>query len=336
MVVNAYVTRDSRFKRPMWLDRKCWAAFDFEFSYVKVITSHQITEGAICKVDEKFRALIDSGAESNLITASILKKIQPSAVKHEVKRMYRAANNQPLPVKFCVKNLPIHIEGHLCKIDALVVDSLGREDFILGREFILKYHVIIDLPKREIIIMDPDARNKFLHRFVEDERSSQEYFASAAKECSIDAHQISSIPYRVRPRGGKANDKEQVMGDGSWLAVVKRNAGKDLLRRHIATPNAVLKVTNNRTSIPLMNILEPYTKVERDAHEEEYGQGHSIPQVSTRVKPTKSELKIRPVRVEYVQQSQVEDDPEGLEPSPIVVMKVASDGRIYAKPGQIF
>ena len=330
MVVNAYVTRDSRFKRPMWLGRQCWAAFDFEFSYVNAVTSHQVTEGAICRVDERFRALIDSGAEPNLITASALRKIQPNAIKHEVKQLYRAANNQLLPIKFCVKDLSIHIEGHLCKIDALVVDSLGREDLILGREFILKYHVIIDLPKHEIIIMDADAKSKFLQRFVEDERSSQEYLASAAKECGIDAHQISSIPYKVRSKERKTSGKEQVMEDGSWLAVVKRNAGKDLLRRHIATPNAVLKVTNHRTSIPLMNILEPYTKVERDAHEEEYGQGHSISQVSTRIKPTKSELKIRPVRVEYVQQSQDENDPEGLEPSPMVIMKVASDGRIYA------
>ena len=50
----------------------------------------------------------------------------------------------------------------------MVVDELADEHMILGREFITMYDVLIDLPRRELLIRNPERKYEMERRIEED------------------------------------------------------------------------------------------------------------------------------------------------------------------------
>ncbi len=220
------------------------------------------------------------------------------------KIMYKVttADDSAMAVCGCAKNITICLANQQFTIDVIVVKRLGADDIILGRDFLTKYDVLVDLSRNTITIRNPklDYTIKTMYR---ESTPMTTYKAHAAKHQELPNDSITKVTFQLEKK-----QKTNAHGKGKWLAYVDRDKDQSLLRRGIAVPTALVTIEDKKTDIPLLSIKEEDTDV-------------------TKIKPGKtSTLTIRPVTVEYLREWI--DQMAAVDPAPSIKAEFEKDGSI--------
>ncbi len=78
----------------------------------------------------------------------------------------RMANDEPIRVLGISEEMQVAIADLTLPISFIVVESLGEDDFLLGRTFIRDFDVLIDLSKGSILVRDPKRERNLKRKEV--------------------------------------------------------------------------------------------------------------------------------------------------------------------------
>ena len=107
---------------------------------------------------------IDTGSRVSILSLSVYRKI---ASQHELSlSLYDlelfAANGKNITTFGIVEDVSFQLGGHTLKTNIVVIaDHIGSEDFLLGRNFLRTYNVLLDLAAMKVTILDPTTPRIF-------------------------------------------------------------------------------------------------------------------------------------------------------------------------------
>ena len=108
--------------------------------------------------------MIDTGSGVSIISLAAYQKIASahslSLMPYDV-QLY-AANGKTITTVGMAENVSFQLGGHTLKTNFIVIpDHLGAEDFLLGRNFLRTYNVLVDLTAMRVTIRDPKTPRHF-------------------------------------------------------------------------------------------------------------------------------------------------------------------------------
>ena len=108
--------------------------------------------------------MIDTGSGVSILSLSAYQKIASahasSILPYDIKLF--AANVKTINTIGIAENVNFQLGGHLLSTNFIVIaDHLGAEDFLLGRNFLRTYNVLVDLTALRVTIRDPKTTRHF-------------------------------------------------------------------------------------------------------------------------------------------------------------------------------
>ena len=108
--------------------------------------------------------MIDTGSGVSILAFASYQKIVSahslSLLPYNI-QLY-AANGKTITTVGIAENVNFQLGGHTLKTNFIVIaDNLGAEDFLLGRNFLRTYNVLVDLTAMRVTIRDPKSPRHF-------------------------------------------------------------------------------------------------------------------------------------------------------------------------------
>ena len=131
-------------------------------------------------------------------------------------------------------NIHFFILRQPIELPILVVESLGQEEIVLGRDFFLKYDVILDLPYRRMTMANAAGHYRLKPTYVEIETESQKR-GTIAQQTTIPAGRISMIQCKVHSHPRGRGTTPPIRTD-NWLALVDGERDQSLQVKGVVSP----------------------------------------------------------------------------------------------------
>ena len=130
--------------------------------------------------------MIDTGSGVSILSLSAYKKIAP---QHELNLSpydleLFAANGKTITAVGIAEDVSFQLGGHTLKTNFVVIaDHIGSEDFLLGRNFLRTYNVLVDLAAMKVTIRNPETPRIFkaIHEVSDQDPS----FVVSAEEVTL-------------------------------------------------------------------------------------------------------------------------------------------------------
>ena len=108
--------------------------------------------------------MIDTGSGVSILSLAAYQKIASahslSLLPYDI-QLY-AANGKTITTVDIAENVNFQLGGHTLKTNIIVnADHLGAEEFLLGRNFLRTYNVLVDLTAMRVTIRDPKSPRHF-------------------------------------------------------------------------------------------------------------------------------------------------------------------------------
>ena len=130
--------------------------------------------------------MIDTGSGVSILSLSAYKKI---ASQHELSLSpydieLFAANSKNITTVGIVVEVGFQLGGHTLKTNFVVIaDHIGSEDFLLGRNFLSTYNVLVDLAAMKVTIRNP--RTPRIFKAVHEVSDPEPSFVVSAEEVTL-------------------------------------------------------------------------------------------------------------------------------------------------------
>ena len=130
--------------------------------------------------------MIDTGSGVSILSLSAYKKIAP---QHELNLSpydleLFAANGKTITTVGIVEDVSFQLGGHTLKTNFVVIaDHIGSEDFLLGRNFLRTYNVLVDLAAMKVTIRNPKTPRIF--KAVHEVSDQEPSFVVSAEEVTL-------------------------------------------------------------------------------------------------------------------------------------------------------
>ena len=130
--------------------------------------------------------MIDTGSGVSILSLSAYKKIAP---QHELNLSpydleLFAANGKTITTVGIAEDVSFQLGGHTLKTNFVVIaDHIGSEDFLLGRNFLRTYNVLVDLAAMKVTIRNPKTPRIF--KAVHEVSDQEPSFVVSAEEVTL-------------------------------------------------------------------------------------------------------------------------------------------------------
>ena len=130
--------------------------------------------------------MIDTGSGVSILSLSAYKKIAP---QHELNLSpydleLFAANGKTITAVGIAEDVSFQLGGHTLKTNFVVIaDHIGSEDFLLGRNFLRTYNVLVDLAAMKVTIRNPKTPRIF--KAVHEVSDQEPSFVVSAEEVTL-------------------------------------------------------------------------------------------------------------------------------------------------------
>ena len=130
--------------------------------------------------------MIDTGSGVSILSLSAYKKIAP---QHELNLSpydleLFAANGKTITTVGIAEDVSFQLGRHTLKTNFVVIaDHIGSEDFLLGRNFLRTYNVLVDLAAMKVTIRDPETPRIF--KAVHEVSDQEPSFVVSAEEVTL-------------------------------------------------------------------------------------------------------------------------------------------------------
>ena len=144
---------------------RCWSVKEME----EAIGVIDVDSGANVRLEfptgsqshVKLRGLLDTGAGLSLLSVEAWKRISAHD-RYPIRNLpiqLVAANGLAIRTYGIVEDVELILAGFNLKANFILIDAVDDQDFILGRTFMRKYDILIDLRKLKLTIRDPYMEN---------------------------------------------------------------------------------------------------------------------------------------------------------------------------------
>ncbi len=110
--------------------------------------------------DTSVEALLDTGATCSVMPEYLLSHFGLTLDDLETTGIsgFRGAGNVIVPVLGMTPPITFKVGSHVCTCHFIVSRFLGHEKLILGRDFITKYDIVIDLPRGKVLLRNSEQK----------------------------------------------------------------------------------------------------------------------------------------------------------------------------------
>ncbi len=140
-----------------------------------VLDAHSATDVQL-QFGEKIvvtRALLDTGAAPNVMPEQLYKELNCAPLLEASPQLYSADKSAIRALSWTAPISLRFTSGEPMQVSFLVIPSKGRNHLLLGREFMLKYYLLVDLVRQEARIFQPGGDPSLTVALL-DEESNEE------------------------------------------------------------------------------------------------------------------------------------------------------------------
>ncbi len=292
---EVYVTGDSRLKEQfvmgeeMWLPRTLKTMHQTEYVNEKNILAehtHEVNNRCATRIlvnNRKIDALIDTGAGPSVMGLTTYKDLggDPETLR-KITYDLVAANDTPMKTYGVTEFMQFEIGGQTYDITFTVVDNLGDDDVILGRDFLQRYDVLVDLPKNRFTIRNTHQAYS-VRTITSIGKSKTNFTAKADDTFELKGEEVKLIQFNVskkRTRGAKLEDQGTL-----WQGYVETTREGKMAKKGAGVGSALVTVRNGKIHLPILNANQDREK-------------------QIRINPKDTEVQILPVYVTYQRQDE--------------------------------
>ena len=251
VIMLVYVTTDPHFGSDFVL-----GCYDWPVMAIKTKHAPKEAPSNAAHIDcngpggRKLRTLVDTGAGPNVLSLDAFLKMGYSEENLEPNRYeLLMVDNSDLVTKGYFPSLEVCLANTRLKVPCTIVDGLGFEELILGRDFLMKYDVSLDLPRRQLTVRNPHGRYTIANSV--EEIQGCHFTAVPKMQTTIAPETISCVNYEVKT-SQRTNRGSHSQKKRSWLATVE--AVDDYYhQKNVTVPEGVLTVREGVTRVPLLN-----------------------------------------------------------------------------------
>ena len=292
---EVYVTGDHKFKEQFMMGEEMWLPKNVktmhQTEYVKEKSkleehTHEVNNRCATRIlvnNKKVDALIDTGAGPSVMgiktyielggTPETLSKITYDLI---------AANDTPMKTYGVTEFMQFEIGGQTYDISFTVVDNLGDDDVILGRDFLQRYDVLVDLPKNRITIRN--TSQAYSVRAITNIGKMKTTFTAKAEEAfTLKGEEVKLIQFNVdRKKSKGTEDKDQ---GALWQGYVETTREGRLAQKGAGIGSALITIRDGKIHLPVLNANQDREK-------------------EVKIKPKDTTVQILPVYVTYQRQDE--------------------------------
>ena len=225
---------------------------------------------------KRYNVLIDTGAGPSCMAKQVFDDIGgDTAQLTPLKGKVTAANNSELQVWGISKPTEFRIEPYALTMCFMIVENLGGDSIILGRDFLKHYDVSVDVARSELLIRNP-TREYTVHTVYKIDQTNNILRCKITNDEWINGGDMKSCRYTALPK----RQQENSLCNSNWLAYAEPLRSSKCENKGIRIANAITMVTHGTTDIMVMN-----------ANAQDHG--------ATHITQKDSIVKLHPVTVAY-------------------------------------
>ena len=275
IATKAYVTEDPLFKENLTLSNSVWTKREIKMVCARDSNDsmdstseadkeiiHSITENGRTKLTIngiEVAALVDTGAGPSLITMTKyvalgghVDDIIPSNAR------LIAANDTVIPSLGQTIPVRFSIDETVYEWSFLIVEYLGKDSLLLGRDFLKHYDISINLSEGTMQAgATMEDRPLRVVNNIQEERIR--LVANCQNSIEIPPGEICCVELTIqRKRGDSLNDND----NSPWLAYAQGRATEERSMRGLCVAHSITKVEGDKLIVPILNMnLEEAKKV---------------------------------------------------------------------------
>ena len=124
----------------------------FNLTMRDAVASQDVVTGIIPINTLNAYVLFDSGATCSFVSNSFAENLKMPCVDLDTPFTVEVANNALIPVKTVYKNCNVEIKGHNFLVNLIPI-QLGEFDIILGMDWLVNHHAMIDCNRKRVTLM---------------------------------------------------------------------------------------------------------------------------------------------------------------------------------------
>ena len=265
ILIQTFVTDDCMFHVPFILQKECWALQNLTYMEKRrdaVRNTHTITHQSQTKIiigGRSHPALVDTGAAPSIMSFQCYLDLggDPGEIKYNNTRLVAANGNNML----CLgQSLPITFWMGMkqYKWPFIVVNELGYEEIILGRDFLNWFDARIDLNKGLIELRNSDHEYT-LKAITEIQGQRGNMEAVVTEETTIQPGQICCIEAQIV--ANKRNTFDPNEHKANYDVYIRGQEGTFEDTEGLCFGHTIATVVDNKVMIPVLNtnLAEPQT-----------------------------------------------------------------------------
>jgi hypothetical protein len=201
-------------------------------------------------------ALVDTGAGPSVITQSMYRQLGGEMDDLEsLGYDLIAANNSKMETFGMTTPLPFKIGENVYDLMFTVVGDLGNDQIVLGRDFMVKYDVLIDLPRNSMIIRNP-KQNYTINQVIETCPTKISYNAVVERDFEIEPEEQTERIFKVN-RKGKGSEEHQMKDEygkqSHWQAMAESEKKGKMDNKGVAVANTLVAEREGKIKLPVLN-----------------------------------------------------------------------------------
>ena len=203
----------------------------------------------------RFNVLVDTGAGPSCMARHVYTALGGQTDRlHKVGGRLTAANSSQLEVHGLSDPIQFDIKDNTISMRFFIIENLGADEIILGRDFLKDYDVSVDVPNNKIEIRNP-KRSYVINTIHQINRTLPIRTAHSSEGISIDGGEMMKCSYNITQ--GRTSKLET---EGNWLAMVEPAYSNRLDEKGMRIANSLSTVADGRCEVALLNVNEPHTE----------------------------------------------------------------------------
>jgi hypothetical protein len=282
MIISVYITKQEDFGDTFNIGREVFTPQPFS---IKTVDNYS-DMGDDSRARTSFagrttKALVDTGAGPSCMSNKFFRQIPGIETELQHPNInITAANNTKMQVHGLTDVIHFQFGWHTLGVKFIIVEDLGTDDVILGRDFIRMYDVMLDLPRGKIQVRNPGLKYRIAEKHKMD-KGEGSYVGRINADVDLLAESITQCKFTVNK---KHPNRGRYTGEHRWLAYLEEKDCSKQEAQGVRPSRSLAIVNQNQVSVMLLNANIPEGEDLRTVH----------------VAKNDSFVNIVPVQVKYV------------------------------------
>ena len=197
----------------------------------------------------KVETLLDSGSAASMMPSSIFESLGgKSSLLYDQPLDLRTGNTIPLKCLGITDPISFFYGEVECLHSFIIVDNLPTDSVVLGRDFLIKYDVVIDIPRRNVVIRNPKLEYS-IRAIPTIASQKRNIIARLENALTITGGTQVTASCTVHSKRGK------IIHRNPWLGIIEPSMQQTRLTQSgVNNAAAIICIDRGRTQIPFLSV----------------------------------------------------------------------------------